>query len=71
VLVRSRSGVSPAFGELAERLRPLGEVHLSEFVLRFRIPPYELTLFHDGRTIVKGTNDTALARSLVARYFGV
>ncbi len=71
VLVRSRSGASPAFGEIAERLRSLGEVLSGEFVLRFRIPPYELTLFHDGRTIVKGTNDTALARSLVTRYLGV
>jgi molybdopterin-synthase adenylyltransferase len=33
-------------------------------------PPHELTLFQDGRANVTGTADTALARSLVARYFG-
>ena len=42
----------------------------NEFVLRFRLPPHELTLFADGRAIVKGTDDPALARSLVARWFG-
>ena len=70
VLVRSPSGRRPEFDELAARLRPLGEVLANEHVLRFRTPPYELTLFRDGRTVVKGTGDTALARSLVARYLG-
>ena len=40
-------------------------------MLRFRTASHELTLFRDGRTIVKGTTDTAIARGLVARYFGV
>jgi adenylyltransferase/sulfurtransferase len=71
VLVRSTAGKVPALSELAERLRPLGEVLVNDFVLRFRKPPYELTIFRDGRTIVKGTDDGALARSLVARYIGV
>ena len=34
------------------------------------IPPYELTVFADGRAIVKGTKDPAVARSLYARYIG-
>lgn len=70
VLVRSSALARPAFVEVAARLRPLGEVLLNDFLLRFRTPPYELTLFQDGRATVKGTGDTALARSLVARYFG-
>ncbi|MFB3829104.1 MAG: ThiF family adenylyltransferase [Bryobacteraceae bacterium] len=56
--------------ELAARLAPLGEVRANEFVLRFLAPPYELTVFPDGRAIVKGTGDPALARSLYARYIG-
>jgi adenylyltransferase/sulfurtransferase len=71
VLVRSLARAAPAFDELAERLRPHGEVLVNLYVLRFRTAPYELTLFPDGRTIVKGTSETALARSLVSRYFGV
>lgn len=45
-------------------------LHHNEFLLRFRVPPYELTVFPDGRAIVKGTKDPAVARSLYARYIG-
>ncbi len=56
--------------ELKARLEPLGEVRANEFALRFRVPPYEMTVFPDGRAIVKGTGDPALARSLYSRYVG-
>ena len=46
------------------------EVRHNEFLLRFRVPPYEVTVFSDGRAIVKGTRDPAVARSLYARYIG-
>jgi adenylyltransferase/sulfurtransferase len=52
------------------RLEPLGEVRANEYALRFVIAPYELTVFPDGRAIVKGTSDTGIARSLYARYVG-
>jgi molybdopterin-synthase adenylyltransferase len=47
-----------------------GAVHHNEFLLRFRISTYEMTVFADGRAIVKGTKDPAIARSLYARYVG-
>ena len=55
--------------------RPLAEagsdpVSANAYLLRFRIPPYEVTVFADGRAIVKGTQDPAVARSLYARYIG-
>jgi len=56
--------------ELATRLRPLGEVRVNEFALRFEAPPYLLTAFADGRVIVKGTTDPGVARSVYARYIG-
>jgi adenylyltransferase/sulfurtransferase len=56
--------------DLAARLSAAGEVRSNEFVLRFFAPPYEMTIFPDGRAIVKGTADTAIARSLYARYIG-
>jgi molybdopterin/thiamine biosynthesis adenylyltransferase len=56
---------------LKASLEPLGEVSGGEFALRFRVAPYELTIFADGRAIVKGTDDPSLARSLYARYIGV
>jgi len=56
--------------ELAERLAPLGHVRANEFALRFEAAPYLLTIFPDGRAIVKGTTDVGVARSLYARYIG-
>jgi molybdopterin-synthase adenylyltransferase len=44
------------------------EVRSNEFLLRFRVSPYEMTVFADGRAIIKGTQDPAIARSLYARY---
>ncbi len=58
------------FGEITLRLQPHGTVRHNEFVLKFWREPYELTLFPDGRAIIKGTTDTAVARSLYARFVG-
>lgn len=58
------------FRHMAERLRPHGTVRHNDFVLKFRHEPYEMTLFPDGRAIIKGTSDTAVARSLYARFVG-
>jgi molybdopterin-synthase adenylyltransferase len=58
------------FGELAPRLAPHGTVRHNEFVLRFWREPFEMTLFPDGRAIIKGTTDTGVARSLYARFVG-
>ena len=58
------------FAELDRRLQPHGTVRHNDFVLKFWHDPYEMTLFPDGRAIIKGTTDTAVARSLYARYVG-
>ena len=58
------------FSEVSARLEPLGQVRYNAFVLKFYRDPYEITLFPDGRAIIKGTTDTAIARSLYARYIG-
>jgi adenylyltransferase/sulfurtransferase len=55
---------------LAARLAPLGQVRSNGFALRFVLPPHELTIFPDGRAIIKGTQDPGLARSLYSRYIG-
>jgi adenylyltransferase/sulfurtransferase len=56
--------------QLKAALQPLGEVRANEFALRFFTGSYEMTIFPDGRAIVKGTTDIGLARSLYARYVG-
>jgi molybdopterin/thiamine biosynthesis adenylyltransferase len=58
------------FAEMGERLKPHGSVRYNDFVLKFWRDPYEMTLFSDGRAIIKGTTDTAVARSLYAKYVG-
>jgi molybdopterin-synthase adenylyltransferase len=58
------------FGEMNLRLQSHGTVRHNDFVLKFWRDPYEMTLFPDGRAIIKGTTDAAVARSLYARYVG-
>ena len=58
------------FAEMDRRLQPHGMVRHNDFVLKFWHDPYEMTLFPDGRAIIKGTTDTAVARSLYAKYVG-
>jgi len=58
------------FVEMQQRLETHGVVRHNEFVLKFWREPYEMTLFPDGRAIIKGTTDTGVARSLYARFVG-
>ncbi|HET7114636.1 MAG TPA: ThiF family adenylyltransferase [Pyrinomonadaceae bacterium] len=58
------------FASLAERLRRAGEVKFNEYLLRFRTGDFELTVFKDARSIIRGTNEIATARSLYAKYIG-
>jgi molybdopterin/thiamine biosynthesis adenylyltransferase len=58
---------------LAERLSQVqaaGPVVFNEYLLHVEVEGLELTVFPDGRTIVKGTDDRARARALYARYIG-
>lgn len=56
--------------KLAGELAAIAPVRANEFALRVALDPYELTIFPDGRAIIKGTTDIGLARSLYARYLG-
>jgi molybdopterin/thiamine biosynthesis adenylyltransferase len=56
---------------LAKRLRAAGEVKVNPYLLRFRVGNYELTVFEDARSIIRGTDDVATARSLYAKYVGI
>src|SRR5262249_54004206 len=66
-----RSGASRVdFAQLAERLKLAGEVTYNDFLLRFRADGYDITVFRDARSIIRGTQDPAIARGLYARYIG-
>jgi CspA family cold shock protein len=71
VQVRAMTWGRPNLTRMAERLRSFGEVKLTSVLVRLRAPPHELTFFDDGRAIVKGTADAALARTLVAQWLGL
>ncbi len=56
---------------LRERLSAtVSDVRQNEFLLCFRVDPYQMTVFADGRAILKGTRDPTVARSLYARFIG-
>jgi adenylyltransferase/sulfurtransferase len=66
-----RSGASRLdFAQLAERLKGAGDVAYNDFLLRFRVDGYDITVFRDARSIIRGTQDPAIARGLYARYIG-
>jgi adenylyltransferase/sulfurtransferase len=58
------------FPEVSARLSPHGQVRYNDMVLKFWKEAYEMTLFRDGRAIIKGTTDPTIARSLYARFVG-
>ncbi len=57
---------------LAARLRPFGDATTHTHLLRARLDEerMELTVFRDGRAIIKGTTDARRARAIYARYVG-
>jgi adenylyltransferase/sulfurtransferase len=55
---------------IAGRLKRLGPIQLNQFLLKFAVESFEMTLFLDGRAIVGGTQDPVVARRLYAQYFG-
>ncbi|MEO1246425.1 MAG: ThiF family adenylyltransferase [Pseudomonadota bacterium] len=75
VQLRHREGASaPDLELLARRFGDGQTARLNEFMLVLHITdgdkPYEITVFRDGRAIVKGTHEPAVARTLFARYIG-
>lgn len=73
-LRQNRQDVGIDLEALATRLHEHGSIKVNEFMLRLQITDagneYELMLFPDGRAIVKGTPEPAVARTIYARYIG-
>jgi molybdopterin-synthase adenylyltransferase len=73
---RNAVQVSPAqpgqvdLAALGHKLELAGEVKGNDYLLRFRTGDYELTVFQDARSIIRGTDDLTTARSLYAKYIG-
>lgn len=73
---RNAVQISPATTEkiaierLKERLAPLGLIEDNGFFLSFKTEGYELIVFPEGRTLIKGTSDESVARTLFSKYIG-
>lgn len=72
---------SPDLRGIGDRLRAHGEVLASASLVRCRLwgerpdagmggEPVEITVFADGRAVVRGTRDPSRARSIYARFVG-
>ena len=59
------------FTELSKSITAFGPVQFNDFLLKCSSPPYEITLFKDGRAIVKGTEEPGLARSMYSKMVGL
>ena len=73
-LTHKRKDEELNLGEIASRLREHGPVRVNEFMVRAELSDngktYELTLFADGRAIIKGAVDPKVARGVYAKYVG-
>lgn len=70
VQISQRESRALDLAALRNRLAPFGPVRGNEFLLRCTLDGCELTVFPDGRAIVKGTHDPAVARGIYAKYIG-
>ncbi len=61
---------SVSLGDLETRLLPLGRVESNSFLLRFYVDEFVITVFADGRAIIGGTEEIAVARKLYTQYLG-
>jgi adenylyltransferase/sulfurtransferase len=71
VQISPRPAKSLSLEALADRLTEYGHVTVNEYLLRLDVEGCQITLFPDGRAIIKGTDNTSIARGLYARYVGV
>lgn len=66
----SRRDARVDFAALAVRLPGNARATHNRYLLRFTADACSVTLFSDGRAIIKGTNDPARARAIYAKYVG-
>ncbi len=59
------------FTELSGRLARTAQVDFNDYMMRIKVAEFEIALFPDGRSIIKGTDDPGLARAVYSRYVGM
>ncbi|MEM2900034.1 MAG: ThiF family adenylyltransferase [Thermoplasmata archaeon] len=56
---------------LSEKLSNVGKVNKMSSCIIFNVDGYEMTIFKDGRVLIKGTNDENVAIELYSKYIGI
>jgi adenylyltransferase/sulfurtransferase len=59
-----------ALDELAEKISGVTDVKVNAFLVRFEVDEFSVTVFRDGRAIISGTDDLAVAKRVYAQYVG-
>ena len=70
VQIVQRDSATIDLAEKGRLLSQLGDVKVTKFLLKFFVDDFELTLFPDGRAIVKGTDEEAVAKNIYSKYIG-
>lgn len=74
VQVMARAGRAYVLDTVAQRLRPFGRVESADGLVRAVVPTDRgeigLSVFADGRAIIEGTSDPAVAQAVYDRYIG-
>ena len=72
IQVKPQAPVEVSLQMIAQRLHAVGRVRFNEHLLRVELGnEIQITLFADGRALVHGTEEVAIARDLYARYIGM
>jgi molybdopterin/thiamine biosynthesis adenylyltransferase len=70
VQIRAPQGTTVDLAALAGRLSSAGSVSSNAYLVRFTGKDADIVVFGDGRAIVKGVRNAAMARTLYAKYVG-
>lgn len=72
VQIAAAGGAEIDFEQIARRLAAVAKSppNFNRYLLRFKVDDFEITLFRDGRAIIKGTSDIDEGRTIYARYIG-
>ncbi len=60
----------PSLDLLESKWAELGSTVRNRYLLRAHLENYVITMFADGRTVIGGTDDPSMARSIYARFVG-
>ncbi|MFD1848499.1 MoeB/ThiF family adenylyltransferase [Oceanobacillus bengalensis] len=68
--VQIRTGRKVNLQELANRLQYVAPININDFLLSLEYESYRLVFFHDGRTLIHGTNSIEKAKTIYYQLAG-